>query len=80
MNHDEATMKALAEEVRKVYRSSTDAPRLFRDYFGDFYRTITGAIEEDLEERHRREVEDLREDIDELRDEVEELKNKLAEP
>ena len=78
MNHDEATMKALAEEVRKVYRSSSDAPRLFRDYFGDFYQTITGAIEEDLEQRHRREVEDLNDVIDELESKVSELNGEIG--
>ena len=63
--------------MRKVYRSSTDAPRLFRDYFGDFYQTITGAIAEEMEEGHRQYVERLRDEIAELRDEVERLKERI---
>ena len=69
MNKDESTMKALADETRRLFRESNDARRLFGDYFGDMIESHIRPLLEEKDER----IEDLEEEVKELKDELNDI-------
>ena len=69
MNKDESTMKALADETRRLFRESNDARRLFGDYFGDMIESHIRPLLDEKDER----IEDLEEEVKELKDELNDI-------